>query len=552
MWVNIVLGAISGLGLFLFGMSLMSDGLQKAAGRRLKGFIERMTRNRLIAVFAGTIVTMVIQSSSATSVMVVGLVNAGIMKLSQAVGVIMGANIGTTITSQLISFDIYTYAPILVMAGMIIKMSSKIESRKHIADILVGLGILFIGMNLLKGSLSPLREVEWFRDLLVSFQYNPIMGIFTGFALTLILQSSSASMGILVALAGEGLIPLGSALFILYGDNIGTCTTALIASIGSSTNARRVGVVHLIFNIIGTLIFSLVLGPHIARLVTTIDPLLVARQIANAHTLFNIINVIILFPFGGVLLWLANLLVPERAIPVPTITTHLDPRVLKTPFMATQNAVKEMAQMAILSKDTLDSSLQALITKDKDMIMTTINNEQRINLMEKEIFQYLVALSNTPLNAADRQMIDSLFHTINDIERIGDHAENISDLATAFIDNELQFDEASLSTIHHAHERIMTGIDLVIASIQEGNLEKAHQVIAIEKEFDGFEASSRNNIVGRMNHGETSIDTGLLLLDMLSNLERVSDHFKNIAQVVVRLDGQTRFSALAPAQETTV
>jgi phosphate:Na+ symporter len=220
--------------------------------------------------------------------------------------------------------------------------------------------------------------------------------------------------------------------------------------------------------------------------------------------------------------------------------------------MATQNAVKEMAQMAILSKDTLDSSLQALLTKDKDMIMTTINNEQRINLMEKEIFQYLVALSNTPLNAADRQMIDSLFHTINDIERIGDHAENISDLATAFIDNELQFDEASLSTIHHAHERIMTGIDLVIASIQEGNLEKAHQVIAIEKEFDGFEASSRNNIVGRMNHGETSIDTGLLLLDMLSNLERVSDHFKNIAQVVVRLDGQTRFSALAPAQETTV
>lgn len=552
MWVNIVLGAISGLGLFLFGMSLMSDGLQKAAGRRLKGFIERMTRNRLIAVFAGTIVTMVIQSSSATSVMVVGLVNAGIMKLSQAVGVIMGANIGTTITSQLISFDIYTWAPILVMAGMIIKMSSKIESRKHIADILVGLGILFIGMNLLKGSLSPLREVEWFRDLLVSFQYNPIMGIFTGFALTLILQSSSASMGILVALAGEGLIPLGSALFILYGDNIGTCTTALIASIGSSTNAKRVGVVHLIFNIIGTLIFSLVLGPHIARLVTTIDPLLVARQIANAHTLFNIINVIILFPFGGVLLWLATLLVPERAIPVPTITTHLDPRVLKTPFMATQNAVKEMAQMAILSKDTLDSSLQALITKDKDMIMTTINNEQRINLMEKEIFQYLVALSNTPLNAADRQMIDSLFHTINDIERIGDHAENISDLATAFIDNELQFDEASLSTIHHAHERIMTGIDLVIASIQEGNLEKAHQVIAIEKEFDGFEASSRNNIVGRMNHGETSIDTGLLLLDMLSNLERVSDHFKNIAQVVVRLDGQTRFSSLAPVQETTV
>lgn len=546
MWLSIALGIISGLGLFLFGMSLMSDGLQKAAGRRLKGFIERMTRNRFIAVVAGTVVTMVIQSSSATSVMLVGLVNAGVMQLSQAVGVIMGANIGTTITSQLISLEISTIAPLMVMIGMIIKMTAKIETKKHLADILIGLGILFIGMDLLKDSLSPLREVEWFRTLLVDFQYNPILGIFTGFALTLILQSSSASMGILVALAAEGMIPLGSALYILYGDNIGTCTTALIASIGSSTNARRVGVIHLTFNILGTIIFSLILGPIIARVVTSIDPGSVARQIANAHSLFNIINVIILFPFGGLLLKLSTILVPERAVPVPTQATHLDPRVLRTPFVATQNAVKEMSLMASLSKDALDASVCAMIRQDKDSVMHTIDKEQRINLMEKEIFRYLVDLSKTPLNANDRQMIDSLFHTINDIERIGDHAENISELATAFIDNELKFDEPSLATVYKAHERIMTALNLVIESIQEGDLEKARQVITIEKEFDSFELSSRQNIIRRMNNAETSIDSGLLLLDLLSNLERVSDHLKNIAHVVIDLDGQTRFTELSP------
>lgn len=546
MWLSIALGIISGLGLFLFGMSLMSDGLQKAAGRRLKGFIERMTRNRFIAVVAGTVVTMVIQSSSATSVMLVGLVNAGVMQLSQAVGVIMGANIGTTITSQLISLEISTIAPLMVMIGMIIKMTAKIETKKHLADILIGLGILFIGMDLLKDSLSPLREVEWFRTLLVDFQYNPILGIFTGFALTLILQSSSASMGILVALAAEGMIPLGSALYILYGDNIGTCTTALIASIGSSTNARRVGVIHLTFNILGTIIFSLILGPIIARVVTSIDPGSVARQIANAHSLFNIINVIILFPFGGLLLKLSTILVPERAVPVPTQATHLDPRVLRTPFVATQNAVKEMSLMASLSKDALDASVCAMIRQDKDGVMHTIDKEQRINLMEKEIFRYLVDLSKTPLNANDRQMIDSLFHTINDIERIGDHAENISELATAFIDNELKFDEPSLATVYKAHERIMTALNLVIESIREGDLEKARQVITIEKEFDSFELSSRQNIIRRMNNAETSIDSGLLLLDLLSNLERVSDHLKNIAHVVIDLDGQTRFTELSP------
>lgn len=546
MWLSIALGIISGLGLFLFGMSLMSDGLQKAAGRRLKGFIERMTRNRFIAVVAGTVVTMVIQSSSATSVMLVGLVNAGVMQLSQAVGVIMGANIGTTITSQLISLEISTIAPLMVMIGMIIKMTAKIETKKHLADILIGLGILFIGMDLLKDSLSPLREVEWFRTLLVDFQYNPILGIFTGFALTLILQSSSASMGILVALAAEGMIPLGSALYILYGDNIGTCTTALIASIGSSTNARRVGVIHLTFNILGTIIFSLILGPIIARVVTSIDPGSVARQIANAHSLFNIINVIILFPFGGLLLKLSTILVPERAVPVPTQATHLDPRVLRTPFVATQNAVKEMSLMASLSKDALDASVCAMIRQDKDGVMHTIDKEQRINLMEKEIFRYLVDLSKTPINANDRQMIDSLFHTINDIERIGDHAENISELATAFIDNELKFDEPSLATVYKAHERIMTALNLVIESIQEGDLEKARQVITIEKEFDSFELSSRQNIIRRMNNAETSIDSGLLLLDLLSNLERVSDHLKNIAHVVIDLDGQTRFTELSP------
>lgn len=552
MWLSIILGIAAGLGLFLFGMSVMSEGLQKTAGRRLKSFIERMTRNRFIAVIAGTIVTMVIQSSSATSVMVVGLVNAGIMKLSQAVGVIMGANIGTTITSQLISLDVNMIAPILVMVGMVVKMTSKVETRKHIADILIGLGVLFIGMNLLRDSLSPLREVAWFRDLLVSFQHNPIMGILAGFGITLILQSSSASMGILVALAAEGLIPLASALYILYGDNIGTCTTALISSIGSSANAKRVGIIHLTFNILGTIIFSLILGGPIARLVAMIDPGNVARQIANAHSLFNFINVILLFPFGNFLMWVSMKVIRDKPDPVPVQTTHLDHRVLKTPFIATQNALKEMTDMAILSADTIDAAMQALLKKDKDLVMKTLNNEYRINLMEKEIIAYLIELSKSPsLNATDREVIDALFHTINDIERIGDHAENISDLAEKYIDDGLQFDELSLASIYQAHERILTGIKLVIDAIRDGDLPKAQSVMVIEKEFDKFERSTRTATITRMNHAETSIDTGLLILDMLSNLERVSDHFKNIAQTVVHLEGQTRFASLPTDEPIT-
>lgn len=545
MWLSIILGIAAGLGLFLFGMSVMSEGLQKAAGRRLKSFIERMTRNRFIAVIAGTIVTMVIQSSSATSVMVVGLVNAGIMKLSQAVGVIMGANIGTTITSQLISLDVNMVAPILVMLGMVVKMSTKVETRRHVADIFIGLGVLFIGMNLLRDSLSPLREVAWFRDLLIGFQHNPIMGILAGFGITLVLQSSSASMGILVALAAEGMLPLGSAMYILYGDNIGTCTTALISSIGSSANAKRVGIIHLAFNIIGTIIFSLVLGSPIGRLVSMIDPGNVARQIANAHSLFNIINVILLFPFGNLLMWISMQVIRDKEVVAPAQTTHLDHRVLKTPFVATQNALKEMTDMAILSAETVDAAIQALITKDKDLVMKTLNNEYRINLMEKEIIEYLIELSKSPsLNANDRDVIDALFHTINDIERIGDHAENISDLAEKYIDEEMQFDEPSLATIYQAHERILKGIQLVIEAIREGDLQKAQSVMVIEKEFDKFERSTRKATVTRMHVAETGIDTGILILDLLSNLERVSDHFKNIAQTVVQLDGQTRFTTL--------
>ena len=545
MWLNIILGITAGLGLFLFGMSLMSDGLQKAAGRRLKGFIERMTRNRFIGVIAGTVVTMVIQSSSATSVMVVGLVNAGIMHLSQAVGVIMGANIGTTITSQLISLDINTIAPVLVMLGMVIKMTTSLETRKHLADIMIGLGILFIGMNLLRDSLSPLREVAWFRDLLVSFQYNPVLGILAGFGITLILQSSSASMGILVALAAEGLIPLGSAMYILYGDNIGTCTTALIASIGSSANAKRVGVIHLTFNIIGTIIFSLVLGRFIVNFVEFLEPGNVARQIANAHSLFNIINVILLFPFGNFLLWVSMKVISDRAQPQPSYTTHLDFRVLKTPFVATQNVVKELTDMAILSAETVAAAMNALINRDRDQINTTLNNEVRINLMEKQIIEYLIELSkSTSLNVNDREMIDALFNTINDIERIGDHAENISDLAEKYIEESISFDESSLTTVHQAKERILTGLELVIDAIRDGDLDKARRVMAIEKEFDKFESSTRKATVKRMHLAETEIDGGIIILDLLSNLERVSDHLKNIAQTVVQLEGQTRFTPM--------
>lgn len=538
MYIGIVLGLLAGLGLFLYGMNLMGNGLQKAAGDRLKKIIELLTRNRFIAVLVGVFVTGVIQSSSATTVMVVGFVNAGIMQLNQAIGVIMGANVGTTVTAQLVSFDLEAIAPVAVGIGVIIHMVTKSEKLKSYAEILIGFGILFVGMTYMKDAMSPLREVQAFKDMLVNFGHNPILGILMGFTLTLLVQSSSASIGILLALASQGMLPLEAALPILYGDNIGTCTTALISSIGASKNAQRAAVMHLTFNIIGTLIFALILNRPIMMVVTSIDPTNIARQIANAHTLFNITNVIIQFPFAGLIVKIAERVIPEKPEELELKTTSfIDLRMLNTPSIALKNTIKECLHMGNKAKYSLENSMIALIDKDRDAAFRTFDTEKEINQLERDILEYLIQLSNAAISGEDRAIVDELFNTINDIERVGDHADNIAELSMYFIEKDLTFSEESIKDINTMYEKVMKTYEMSLQSMREGSSELALKVVKMEEQVDIIERSCRSAHIYRLNNSMCNPEAGIIFLDLLSNLERISDHASNIAKAVIDAKG---------------
>ncbi len=357
--MNIIINLLGGLGLFLYGMNLMGEGLQKSAGNKLKKVIEFLTSNIIVGVIVGALVTAIIQSSSATTVMVVGFVNAGIMGLNQAIGVIMGANIGTTITAQLVSLNLEGLAPITLGIGIILYLFSSNYKIKHIAEILLGFGILFTGMEFMKESVKPLAEFKGFTDSLIGFGQRPILGLLLGFSITAIVQSSSASMGMLIALATQGLIPLSSALPILYGQNIGTCVTSLISSIGASKSAKRAAIIHLLFNIIGTILFLLLLNKPIVEIVTRLNPEDVARQIANTHTIFNIVSVIMLLPFSKFIVKIAIKIIPDRN-EGESEKTYLDDRILETPSIALYNASKETLEMGKLSKECLKLSINGL------------------------------------------------------------------------------------------------------------------------------------------------------------------------------------------------
>ncbi len=531
---SIILSAASGLGLFLYGMNLMGAGLQKAAGEKLKAIVGMLTKNKYIAVVVGILVTAVIQSSSATTVMVIGFVNAGIMSLNQAIGVIMGANVGTTVTAQLVSFNLEAIAPISVALGMIAYIVNKGSKAKDYAEILIGFGILFVGMVYMKDAVKPLREIKAFQDMLISFGSNPILGIFVGFLLTLLLQSSSASIGILVALAVEGALPLASALPILYGDNIGTCTTALLSSIGASKNAQRAAVMHLTFNVIGTLVFVLFLNKPIIYVVTTLNPTEVARQIANAHTLFNITNVFIQLPFSALIVKFAERIIPqkEEVKKVQTIT-KLDLRMLSTPSIALENAYRECLNMGNVALTSLQKSVSGFLEKNSADLAETFRLEKDINQMEKEIIEYLVAVSNTDISLDDRLIVDGLFNTINDIERIGDHAENIAELGESYVEQNLNFSAESQVELAVMVEKVFDSVVSALDAMRTGDIDIANRVLEMENQVDDLEKANRAAHIYRLNHNMCRPESGVLFLDLISNLERISDHAANIAESVL-------------------
>lgn len=523
-----------GLGLFLFGMKLMGEGLENAAGDKLKSILEKVTKNPISAVLVGAFVTMVIQSSSATTVMVVGFVNAGLMNIAQAAGVIMGANIGTTITAQLVAFKLDEIAPLFVIVGVVLLMSAKQKKRKDIADIVLGFGILFMGMGIMSSALKPLADSPMFSELIMAIGENWVLGIFTGLALTAILQSSSATTGILIALASTGSITINIVLPILFGCNIGTCVTALIASIGANKTAHKAAAIHLMFNILGTLIFIPFLKP-LGHIVQEMSPGDVQRQIANAHTIFNVTATIILVPLSKYMIMIVNKLIKGEDEVELRGPKYLDERLLETPVIAAGQVQKETLRMANKAKENLELSMKAFRENNESLVKKVYDNEKLINILEEEITAYLVKLSKCDLSAKESNLVASTFHIVTDIERIGDHVENIADLTLEKVGRKLKYSEDALNEIDYIYNQTIKALDITIDSYANENIEEAGTIYEIERKIDASQKEFRENHIKRLSQGSCNAYDGAIFMDLLSNFERIGDHATNIAESVMEV-----------------
>lgn len=529
-------GFVGGLGLFLYGMTIMSTGLQKAAGNKLKSIISMLTSNRFMAVTIGAIITMIVQSSSATTVMVVGFVNAGMMNLAQAVGVIMGSNIGTTVTAQIITFKIDEYAFLVVGLAVGVWLFTSNRKVKQLAEAFIGFGILFLGMKFMGDSLKPLRELESFRNLLLSFGEHQFLGILAGFAITVAVQSSSASTGILLALAQQGLIPIASGLPILFGINIGTTITAVLSSIGANRTAKKAAAIHVMFNLVGTIVFIIFLQKPLYWAVTMIDPGVdaysVSRQVANAHTIFNIVNTIVMLPFAGLLVKAANRFIPGEEETSEGIK-YIDDRILETPPIALASAMKETLHMGNIARESLETSLEAFFDKSQKKIDETFRIEKIVNEMERELSTYLIKLSNTDISLENRETVDGLFNTINDIERVGDHADNIAELTQYVIDNNLEFSDKAIDELRQMSGLVIQAYMDSLTALKSLDGGLAMKVIKTEGRIDYLEKTLRANHIGRLSAQQCIPSSGIIFLDIISNLERIADHASNIAMAVM-------------------
>ncbi len=530
--MNFALPVLGGLGLFLYGMTLMGSGLQKTAGARLKRIVEILTTNIFMGVFVGAIVTMIIQSSSATTVMVIGFVNAGIMTLFQATGVIMGANIGTTVTAQLIAFKLTDYAPIAVIVGVGLWIITSNKKTKDLAEILIGFGILFIGMDMMSDGLAPLSASPIFTKLMTSLN-NPVLGMLAGFILTAIVQSSSASIGLLQALAGQGLIGVNLAFPILFGENIGSTTTALLSSIGANKTAKRAAWIHFVFNVVGTIIFMTLLQHPIAWFVEGLSPGNISRQIANAHSLFNIINVIIQIPFARFLVKFVEWLIPGEDEKPKSASIYLDYRIIETPSIALGQVTKEVLRMGDLVLENLEDSKSALVDGKFNLIEGVLAKEKIINKLEREITEYLVRLSNASLSDIQKGEVNHLLYIINDLERIGDHIENITELAMGMEVESIIFSDYATNALNEIFHKSLEIVKKAKDAFEFNSRDLALEVKDIEDEIDGLEEKNRKDHINRLNNNECQTEPGVIFLDTISNLERVADHSLNIAMYVL-------------------
>lgn len=527
---EIFTGIFGGLGLFLYGMKLMGDGLENVAGEKLKGILEKITNNKMMGVFVGTIVTAVIQSSSATTVMVVSFVNAGLMSLIQATGVILGSNIGTTITAQMVSFKLEVVAPIFIGIGAILMLVSKKKKIRDIAVISVGFGILFMGMNLMSSSMQPIAELEVFKEIIIVMGKYSILGVLVGVVMTAIVQSSSATTSILVALASAGTIDMKIAFPIVLGCNIGTCVTAIIASLTANKTAKKAALLHLLFKIFGTIIF-LPLSAYVIRIVAYLTPYNLGRQVANAHTIFNIVITIVVLPISNYFVKFVNKVLPDDEKKEICGAIYLDKKLLETPVVASTQVVKETVRMAQIARDNFQLAMKAFFYGDDNDIKNVYENENIINILEKDITDYLVEFSQHNLPKENAELISEVYHTINDIERIGDHCENIVELAINKFNNKIEISKEALNEIKEIFEVTLSSVDIAIRRFIKEDENEDEVVDEVEECIDMLERKFRNNNIIRLNSKKCYTDAGLIFFDLLSNLERIGDHANNIATV---------------------
>ncbi len=538
---KIILSMAGGLGLFLFGMRVMSDSIEKVAGAKLRRILEFFTTNRLSGMIVGVVFTGIIQSSSACTAMVVSFVNAGLMNLYQAAGVIFGANIGTTITSQLVSFNLSAYAPVILLVGVLMVMFVKNDKVKEFADIIIGFGVLFLGLSTMSSSMSAMRDVPAVVNLLGSLK-NPFMATLVGLLLTSIIQSSSVTVSIVLLLANQDLLALPITLYIILGCNIGACSTALLASLAGKKDAKKAALIHFWFNVIGTVLLYVILFVAEAPVIRLIQSISAdnGRFVANAHTLIKIFQVIVLFPFAGWIVKLSCLCVPGEDKKVgyreSNQLKYIGDKVVFNPATAVFEVVKELDRMASLASENLNRAMNALVTLDEEDIEEVYEVEKNINFLNHAITGYLVKINQTTLPIEDLKTIGALFHVANDIERIGDHAENIADAARQRKEEGLSFSKEAQHELGEMLEMVNTLIRYSIEMFVKGDESHMQDVVDLENKVDDIERSLQKCHVIRLTRGECSPEAGMIFSDIVSGLERVADHATNIAFAVANAE----------------
>ena len=543
-----------GIGMFLYGMNTMADGMQRSAGGKMKKLLGYLTSNRLLAIIVGAVITAIIQSSGATTVMVVGFVNAGLMTLVQAVGVIMGANIGTTITAWIVSLgqlgdaakvmNPSFYAPFLIGIGAFVILFSKKDKVKNAGEIIVGIGLLFEGLTFMSSSIAPYTDAPIFSQAFQIVGSNPFLGILIGIIVTAVLQSSSASVGILQTLALNGVVTTNAAIYITLGQNIGSCETALISSAGTTRTAKRAACMHILFNIAGALLFGTV-----GFILFSIYPALAAHNITSVeisvfHTFFNITCTLVMFPFANLLVKISGLIVREnekqddfaeleaKDAVAAEIARHFDSRLLGQPSVAVETAKNEVIAMGNLALDNIKYAAEATQKNDQTMVDKVYEIEHKVDLYEKYLTDFLIKVNNLSITQEQHLLVKNLFHAIIDIERVSDHAENIAELAKYKIEHQIIFSEKGTQELNQLWDKVVHCFEEAVKARGTGSGQAIQNVLRIEDEVDDLEEELRNKHIERLSAGLCIPSNGVVFLDILSNLERMSDHANNIVDCI--------------------